>query len=101
MKPTPPAKTETTLQPLLTDLAELIRQARQQALRAVGTRDGGHALRRQPPAGAALSSLPTSKQLAEAMLAGVPIIVCTLQTFPHAQRAIPGPERAAGRQPAA
>jgi type I restriction enzyme R subunit len=34
------------------------------------------------------SSLPKSKQLAEAMLAGVPIIVCTLQTFPHAQKAI-------------
>jgi type I restriction enzyme R subunit len=34
------------------------------------------------------SSLPKSQQLAEAMLAGTPIIVCTLQTFPHAQKLI-------------
>lgn len=36
------------------------------------------------------SSQPKSKQLAKAMLEGVPIIVCTLQTFPHAQKAILG-----------
>ena len=36
------------------------------------------------------SSLPKSKQLAKAMLDGVPIIVCTLQTFPYAQAAILG-----------
>ena len=36
------------------------------------------------------SSLPKSQQLAEAMLAGTPIIVCTLQTFPHAQKLILG-----------
>lgn len=36
------------------------------------------------------SSLPKSQQLAEAMLAGVPIIVCTLQTFPYAQKIILG-----------
>lgn len=34
------------------------------------------------------SSKPKSQQLAEAMLAGVPIIVVTLQTFPYAQKAI-------------
>ena len=34
------------------------------------------------------SSLPKSQQLAQAMLDGTPIIVCTLQTFPHAQKAI-------------
>lgn len=34
------------------------------------------------------SSLPKSQQLAAAMLDGTPIIVCTLQTFPHAQKAI-------------
>lgn len=34
------------------------------------------------------SNLPKSQQLAQAMLAGTPIIVCTLQTFPHAQEAI-------------
>lgn len=34
------------------------------------------------------SSLPKSQQLAEAMLAGTPIIVCTLQTFPRAQELI-------------
>ena len=34
------------------------------------------------------SSLPKSQQLAKAMLDGVPIIVCTLQTFPYAQKAI-------------
>ncbi|MEJ6655865.1 MAG: DEAD/DEAH box helicase family protein [Pseudomonas sp.] len=34
------------------------------------------------------SSLPKSQQLAKAMLDGVPIIVCTLQTFPYAQQAI-------------
>ena len=34
------------------------------------------------------SSLPKSQQLAKAMLEGVPIIVCTLQTFPYAQQAI-------------
>lgn len=34
------------------------------------------------------SSLPKSKQLAQAMLNGTPIIVCTLQTFPYAQEAI-------------
>ncbi len=34
------------------------------------------------------SSVPKSQQLAEAMLAGTPIIVCTLQTFPHAQKLI-------------
>lgn len=36
------------------------------------------------------SNLPKSQQLAKAMLEGVPIIVCTLQTFPHAQKAILG-----------
>jgi type I restriction enzyme R subunit len=36
------------------------------------------------------SSVPKSQQLAEAMLAGTPIIVCTLQTFPHAQKLILG-----------
>ncbi|MFU7556765.1 hypothetical protein, partial [Pseudomonas paraeruginosa] len=36
------------------------------------------------------SSLPKSQQLAKAMLGGVPIIVCTLQTFPYAQKAILG-----------
>jgi type I restriction enzyme R subunit len=36
------------------------------------------------------SSLPKSQQLAKAMLEGVPIIVCTLQTFPHAQKIILG-----------
>ncbi len=34
------------------------------------------------------SSLSKSEQLAKAMLDGTPIIVCTLQTFPHAQKAI-------------
>jgi type I restriction enzyme R subunit len=34
------------------------------------------------------SNLPKSQQLAKAMLEGVPIIVCTLQTFPYAQEAI-------------
>lgn len=34
------------------------------------------------------SSLPKSQQLAQAMLADTPIIICTLQTFPHAQKAI-------------
>ena len=36
------------------------------------------------------SSLPKSQQLAQAMLDGTPIIVCTLQTFPYAQKAILG-----------
>lgn len=36
------------------------------------------------------SALPKSQQLAQAMLAGTPIIVCTLQTFPHAQKLILG-----------
>lgn len=36
------------------------------------------------------SNLPKSQQLASAMLDGTPIIVCTLQTFPHAQKAILG-----------
>jgi type I restriction enzyme R subunit len=36
------------------------------------------------------SSLPKSQQLAKAMLDGVPIIVCTLQTFPFAQKLILG-----------
>lgn len=36
------------------------------------------------------SGLPKSQQLAQAMLAGTPIIVCTLQTFPHAQKLILG-----------
>jgi len=34
------------------------------------------------------SGLPKSQQLAQAMLEGTPIIVCTLQTFPFAQKAI-------------
>ncbi|KGC43935.1 type I restriction endonuclease subunit R [Burkholderia pseudomallei] len=34
------------------------------------------------------SNLSKSQQLAQAMLAGTPIIVCTLQTFPYAQKAI-------------
>lgn len=37
-----------------------------------------------------VSSLPKSQQLAQAMLDGTPIIVCTLQTFPYAQKAILG-----------
>ena len=36
------------------------------------------------------SSLPKSQQLAQAMLAGTPIIVVTLQTFPFAQKLILG-----------
>ncbi|MBB5427465.1 type I restriction enzyme R subunit [Paraburkholderia sp. JPY158] len=36
------------------------------------------------------SNLPKSQQLAQAMLEGTPIIVCTLQTFPYAQKAILG-----------
>ncbi|MCY1392263.1 type I site-specific deoxyribonuclease, HsdR family [compost metagenome] len=36
------------------------------------------------------SSLPKSQQLAKAMLEGTPIIVCTLQTFPYAQKIILG-----------
>lgn len=36
------------------------------------------------------SSKPKSEQLADAMLAGVPIIVVTLQTFPYAQKLILG-----------
>ncbi|WP_438300420.1 type I restriction endonuclease subunit R [Pseudomonas sp. NMS19W] len=36
------------------------------------------------------SSLPKSVQLANAMLESTPIIICTLQTFPHAQAAILG-----------
>lgn len=36
------------------------------------------------------SPLSKSQQLAEAMLSGTPIIVCTLQTFPYAQKAILG-----------
>ena len=34
------------------------------------------------------SPLPKSQQLAEAMLSGTPIIICTLQTFPYAQKLI-------------
>lgn len=34
------------------------------------------------------SNLPKSRQLAQAMLEGTPIIICTLQTFPHAQTLI-------------
>jgi type I restriction enzyme R subunit len=34
------------------------------------------------------SGLPKSQQLAQAMLDGTPIIVCTLQTFPFAQKVI-------------
>lgn len=34
------------------------------------------------------SSMPKSQQLAQAMLDGTPIIVCTLQTFPYAQKLI-------------
>ncbi|EIW17358.1 MULTISPECIES: type I restriction endonuclease subunit R [Pelosinus] len=34
------------------------------------------------------SSLPKSQQLAKAMLDGIPIIICTLQTFPYAQKLI-------------
>lgn len=36
------------------------------------------------------SSLPKSQQLAQAMLEGTPIIVCTIQTFPYAQKLILG-----------
>lgn len=36
------------------------------------------------------SNLSKSQQLAQAMLSGTPIIVCTLQTFPYAQDAILG-----------
>ena len=36
------------------------------------------------------SNLPKSQQLAQAMLDGTPIIVCTLQTFPYAQKLILG-----------
>ncbi|MEG6586846.1 type I restriction endonuclease subunit R [Dendrosporobacter sp. 1207_IL3150] len=34
------------------------------------------------------SNSPKSQQLAKAMLEGTPIIICTLQTFPHAQKLI-------------
>jgi type I restriction enzyme R subunit len=44
------------------------------------------------------SALPKSQQLAEAMLAGTPIIVCTLQTFPHAQKLILGEQSLRGRR---
>jgi type I restriction enzyme R subunit len=44
------------------------------------------------------SSLPKSQQLAEAMLAGTPIIVCTLQTFPFAQKLILGEQSLRGRR---
>jgi len=44
------------------------------------------------------SSLPKSQQLAKAMLDGVPIIVCTLQTFPYAQKAILGEQSLRNRR---
>jgi type I restriction enzyme, R subunit len=44
------------------------------------------------------SSLPKSQQLAEAMLAGTPIIVCTLQTFPKAQELILAEQSLRGRR---
>lgn len=44
------------------------------------------------------SSLPKSQQLAEAMLEGTPIIVCTLQTFPHAQKLILGEQNLRNRR---
>lgn len=44
------------------------------------------------------SNLPKSQQLAEAMLAGTPIIVCTLQTFPYAQKAILGEQNLRDRR---
>lgn len=44
------------------------------------------------------SSLPKSQQLAKAMLEGVPIIVCTLQTFPYAQKAILGEQSLRNRR---
>lgn len=44
------------------------------------------------------SSLPKSQQLAQAMLEGTPIIVCTLQTFPYAQKAILGEKSLSDRR---
>jgi len=44
------------------------------------------------------SSLPKSAQLAKAMLDGVPIIICTLQTFPYAQKAILGEQSLRNRR---
>ena len=44
------------------------------------------------------SPLPKSQQLAAAMLAGTPIIVCTLQTFPHAQKLILSEQSLRGRR---
>ena len=44
------------------------------------------------------SALPKSQQLAQAMLAGTPIIVCTLQTFPHAQKLILGEQSLRARR---
>lgn len=44
------------------------------------------------------SSKPKSQQLAEAMLAGVPIIVVTLQTFPYAQKLILDEQSLRGRR---
>jgi len=44
------------------------------------------------------SALPKSQQLAAAMLDGTPIIVCTLQTFPHAQKAILSEQSLRGRR---
>ncbi|MCK6433525.1 MAG: type I restriction endonuclease subunit R [Burkholderiaceae bacterium] len=44
------------------------------------------------------SALPKSQQLAQALLDGTPIIVCTLQTFPHAQKAILGEQSLRGRR---
>ena len=44
------------------------------------------------------SPLPKSQQLAQAKLAGMPIIVCTLQTFPHAQKLILGEQSLRARR---
>lgn len=64
---------------------QVLDQQLQDAIRQIEHQDGVVcAIDRQQ------SSLPKSQQLAKAMLDGVPIIVCTLQTFPHAQKAILG-----------
>jgi len=63
---------------------QVLDQQLQDAIRQIEHQAGGCAIDRQQ------SSLPKSQQLAKAMLDGVPIIVCTLQTFPYAQKAILG-----------
>ena len=64
---------------------QVLDQQLQDAIRQIEHQDGVVcAIDRQQ------SNLPKSQQLAKAMLDGVPIIVCTLQTFPYAQKAILG-----------